>query len=585
MGSQLAARMACRVGCPSCLPRPTLPQRPDVPSESWHARPWASPPASTTRHRRGRHGQPAGQRPHGGGLVRAGRHRARRSATTPPCGSSSCGPRAGASTPASTSRRCRRPRASRPSIGANRGCYAAFAAVYECAVPVIAAVNGFCLGGGIGLVGNADVIVAADDATFGLPEVDRGALGAATHLSRLVPQHKMRAMVYTSATATAARAARVRLGAAGGAAGRAARRRRSRWPARSRPSRPTVIRAAKESLNGIDLWDVKRSYRFEQGFTFELNLSGVADEHRDAFVDQARTTDYRRDVSDKRMTEDGRRRRLRDGHDDRHRRVGQPAQADVDRAGDPAQRPRRPHDRHATAGPTSGCCARPARCAGPSTPSCSLDTIPLEPHFRAARQSGAIEDEPLDEGMFLLGLQAAAWRVPFLPTRVGLGSDLARDNQPDDHVTVTVARTAASRGARRRAGPPARRRLCPPQRGRRAGQRQFLGPDLYFDDLMLQAAPTGAGSSRSSGCVDTADLAGRRHAAPAADQPADGRRRGRGRRRRPLHAVRPRLRRGTRRSRRRTRPSAKSPEAWAEFRADVARHRRGRVPAQGAGRR
>src|SRR3546814_162933 len=88
-------------------------------------------------------------------------------------------------------------------IGANRGCYAAFAAVYDCAVPVVAAVNGFCLGGGIGLVGNADVIVAADDATFGLPEVDRGALGAATHLSRLVPQHKMRAMVYTSAVATA----------------------------------------------------------------------------------------------------------------------------------------------------------------------------------------------------------------------------------------------------------------------------------------------------------------------------------------------------------------------------------------------
>jgi enoyl-CoA hydratase len=49
---------------------------------------------------------------------------------------------------------------------------------------------------------------------------------------------------------------------------------------------PTVIRAAKESLNGIDLWDVKRSYRFEQGFTFELNLSGVSDEARDAFVEK-----------------------------------------------------------------------------------------------------------------------------------------------------------------------------------------------------------------------------------------------------------------------------------------------------------
>jgi enoyl-CoA hydratase len=173
-------------------------------------------------------------------------------------------------------------------IGANRGCYAAFAAVYECAVPVIAAVNGFCLGGGIGLVGNADVIVASDDATFGLPEVDRGALGAATHLSRLVPQHKMRAMVYTSAVATAAelhhfgsvlevvpqdelRATALRV--AGEIAAKS----------------PTVIRAAKESLNGIDLWDVKRSYRFEQGFTFELNLSGVADEHRDAFVDKRDT--------------------------------------------------------------------------------------------------------------------------------------------------------------------------------------------------------------------------------------------------------------------------------------------------------
>src|SRR6476660_5325334 len=89
-------------------------------------------------------------------------------------------------------------------IGANRGCFAAFAAVYECQVPVIAAVHGYCLGGGIGLVGNADVIVASDDATFRLLEVDRGALGAETHLSRLVPQHKMRAMVYTSATATAA---------------------------------------------------------------------------------------------------------------------------------------------------------------------------------------------------------------------------------------------------------------------------------------------------------------------------------------------------------------------------------------------
>src|SRR5262249_40119918 len=60
-------------------------------------------------------------------------------------------------------------------IGANRGCFAAFAAVYDCKVPVIAAVHGYCLGGGVGLVGNSDIVVASDDAYFGLPEVDRGA--------------------------------------------------------------------------------------------------------------------------------------------------------------------------------------------------------------------------------------------------------------------------------------------------------------------------------------------------------------------------------------------------------------------------
>ncbi len=89
-------------------------------------------------------------------------------------------------------------------VAVNRGCAAAFTAVYECQVPVIAAVQGFCLGGGVGLAGCADIIVASEDATFGLPEVDRGALGAATHLARLVPQHRMRAMMYTAATATAA---------------------------------------------------------------------------------------------------------------------------------------------------------------------------------------------------------------------------------------------------------------------------------------------------------------------------------------------------------------------------------------------
>ena len=168
-------------------------------------------------------------------------------------------------------------------IGANKGCYAAFAAVYECEVPVIAAVHGYCLGGGIGLVGNADVIVASDDATFGLPEIDRGALGAATHLSRLVPPLKARAMYYMAATATAQELEAY--GSVWKVVPREQLRDAALEVAASIAAKDTrVVRMAKEAFNGIDLWDVNRSYRYEQGFTFEINLLGVADEHRDAFV-------------------------------------------------------------------------------------------------------------------------------------------------------------------------------------------------------------------------------------------------------------------------------------------------------------
>ncbi|MFI8432320.1 enoyl-CoA hydratase family protein [Streptomyces sp. NPDC079020] len=172
-------------------------------------------------------------------------------------------------------------------IGANRGCFEAFAAVYECEVPVVAAVHGFCLGGGIGLVGNADAIVASEDATFGLPELDRGALGAATHLARLVPQHLMRTLYYTSRTVTAAELHahgsvwRVvpRDGLAAAAlelAGEIARK------------DGHLLRLAKAAINGIDPVDVRRSYRFEQGFTFEAGLSGSAGRVRDTFGKEER---------------------------------------------------------------------------------------------------------------------------------------------------------------------------------------------------------------------------------------------------------------------------------------------------------
>jgi enoyl-CoA hydratase len=170
-------------------------------------------------------------------------------------------------------------------IGVNRGCYESFAAVYDCEVPVIAAVNGFCLGGGIGLAGNADIVVASDDATFGVPEVDRGALGTATHLARFVPQHKLRAMFFTGQMITAAEL--LGLGTIEKVVAREQLLDAALEIARTIAAKsPIVMRRAKESLNAIEPVDVKRSYRFEQGFTFELNLFGDSDELRQAFVDK-----------------------------------------------------------------------------------------------------------------------------------------------------------------------------------------------------------------------------------------------------------------------------------------------------------
>ncbi|GAA1140840.1 enoyl-CoA hydratase family protein [Nocardioides aquiterrae] len=174
-------------------------------------------------------------------------------------------------------------------IGANRGCYAAFKAVYECAVPVVAAVHGFCLGGGVGLVGNADCIVASDDAYFGVPEVNQGALGAATHMARLVPQHLMRTLYFTARTIKAADL--VQFGSVLEVVPRDQLDDAALKVAGEIAAKDTrVIRAAKEALNGIDPIDVNKSYRFEQGFTFELNLAGVSDELRDDFAGTDKAT-------------------------------------------------------------------------------------------------------------------------------------------------------------------------------------------------------------------------------------------------------------------------------------------------------
>jgi len=115
----------------------------------------------------------------------------------------------------------------------------------------------------------------------------------------------------------------------------------------------------------------------------------------------------------------------------------------------------------------------------------SLDSIPLEPHYRQARERGAIDVAELDEGMLQWGLYAAALRLPFLPTRAGIGSDVLALNpwlrpvrSPYDDGEELVAVPALELDLA----------IVHMNRADMAGNAQFLGPDPYFDDLYLGAA-------------------------------------------------------------------------------------------------
>jgi len=114
----------------------------------------------------------------------------------------------------------------------------------------------------------------------------------------------------------------------------------------------------------------------------------------------------------------------------------------------------------------------------------SLDFIPLEPYFRQARQAGTIEVSEMDEGMMLLGLRAAAWGLPFIPTEVGLGTDIVRVNSDlkmvdspfDDREWVAVPALKLDAA------------LIHVDRADARGVCQIAGPDHYMDDLFARAA-------------------------------------------------------------------------------------------------
>jgi len=169
------------------------------------------------------------------------------------------------------------------ALGSGDACYAAFDQVYRTPVPVIAAVQGYCMGLGVGLVGSCDFVVAASNARFALPEVDRGALGCASHLAKLVPPMRLRQMTYLCRPVTAAElyswGTIAELVEPEDLVATA-----HEYAKAIAEKRANVVRAAKMALNGIDTFDLADNYRFEQGFTYELNLRGDGDAARNAFV-------------------------------------------------------------------------------------------------------------------------------------------------------------------------------------------------------------------------------------------------------------------------------------------------------------
>ncbi|WP_433917232.1 CoA transferase subunit A [Streptomyces sp. NBC_01744] len=134
----------------------------------------------------------------------------------------------------------------------------------------------------------------------------------------------------------------------------------------------------------------------------------------------------------------------------------------------------------------------------------TLDSIPLEPHFRAARQRDGFELTEVDEAMFMWGLHAAANRLPFLPVRAGIGSDVMRVNPG-----LRTVRSPYADGEEFVAMPALRMdaALVHLNRADRSGNGQYLGPDPYFDDLFCEAADTAYVSCER--LVETAELTAR----------------------------------------------------------------------------
>ena len=179
-------------------------------------------------------------------------------------------------------------------VQVNKGNYETGKAIHQCEVPVIVAAHGYIIGGGVIMCGAADIVIASDDAYFSLPEIDRGAMGGAAHLQRMLPLAKVRAAFLTGGKIPASEA--YRLGGIEKVVPRADLQDEAKGYARILAAKSRdALRIAKQALNGIEPFDVEAAYRWEQGFTFEMYMHEDSQKARDAFVETGKAAKYEDD--------------------------------------------------------------------------------------------------------------------------------------------------------------------------------------------------------------------------------------------------------------------------------------------------
>jgi len=179
-------------------------------------------------------------------------------------------------------------------VAVNKGNFETGKAIHLCEVPVICAPHGFIIGGGVIMCGASDIVIASDDAYFSLPEIDRGAMGGAAHLQRMLPLAKVRAAFLTGSKISAQEAHR--LGGIEKIVPREALYAEARAYAEILAAKSRdALRIAKQALNGIEPFDVDAAYRWEQGFTFEMYMHSDSQKARDAFAKTGAAADFKKD--------------------------------------------------------------------------------------------------------------------------------------------------------------------------------------------------------------------------------------------------------------------------------------------------